>query len=311
MGKRIFVYITFIVALICSVNYMGRLLNPDFTDGALNAVEAFHELPENSMDVIVYGSSHAWKGVDTLEMYEKFGIRAYNYGCNWQHMNTTSLFISDSLRSQTPKIIMIETYKIAELLHDVDMNGEIYYTRNIPMFAEKGEYLKQCFGKEKERYLSYFVPLIMFHQNWSTVDAENFFSGTSPESYIKNRGYSADDTVVPTVLYDYSSFEQKKLGNKAKKVLDQIVDQCAENNIKIIFFTVPYKGEYHYAEAVESYAKENDCVYIDFFQNMDEVGIDADSDFRDKTHLNDSGAKKVACYLGNYLIEHFDISEIQ
>lgn len=311
MIKRIFAYITLVIALILLVSYMGSLLNPDFTDGALNAVDAFHELPEDSMDVIVYGSSHAWKGVDTLEMYEEFGIRAYNYGCNWQHMNTTSLFISDSLRSQTPEIIMIETYKIAKLLYDVDMNGEIYYTRNIPMFTEKREYLKQCFGKEKERYLSYFIPLIMFHQNWSSVDAENFNSGTSVDSYIKNRGYSADDTVVPTEIYDYSSFKQKEIGNKAKKVLDQIVDQCAENNIKIIFFTVPYKGEYHYGEAVESYAKENDCVYIDLFQKIEEVGIDADSDFRDKTHLNNSGAKKVAHYLGNYIIEHFDIGEIQ
>ena len=32
-------------------------------------------------------------------------------------------------------------------------------------------------------------------------------------------------------------------------------------------------------------------------------------DFRDKGHLNDSGSKKVANYLGKYIKEHYDIPD--
>lgn len=49
-------------------------------------------MPENTIEVIGYGSSRMWRGLAPIEMYEAYGIGAYNYGCNWQHINTTELF---------------------------------------------------------------------------------------------------------------------------------------------------------------------------------------------------------------------------
>ena len=83
-----------------------------------------------------------------MEMYRKYGIGAYNYGCNWQYLNTTLLFLLDSLRTQTPKVVCIDTYCVGVIELDTDMDGQIYYTRAIKDFEGKREYLKQCFGTD-------------------------------------------------------------------------------------------------------------------------------------------------------------------
>ena len=75
---------------------MGALLDPPNTILGFEVIEAFHSLEDNSLDVIVYGSSHAWRGCDTRVMKDKYSIAAYNYGCNWQKMNTIELFLKDS-----------------------------------------------------------------------------------------------------------------------------------------------------------------------------------------------------------------------
>ena len=105
--KKIFGTICCLLLVLLGILGLGHLVRPTDTDDEIKAIKTFHSMPENSIEVIAYGSSHAWKGLETMEMYREYGIGAYNYGCNWQHINTTSLFIHDSLRTQSPKVLLI------------------------------------------------------------------------------------------------------------------------------------------------------------------------------------------------------------
>ena len=214
-----------------SVFYAGRLLQPNFTVDAFHAIESFHSMPENSFDVIACGSSHVYKGLNVNEMTERYGFSAYNYGCNWQFLNTTTLFFEDALRTQSPKVILIETFNVDKVHEDTDLNGEIYYTKGISDFKGKREYLAQCFGKNKDRYLSYYIPLLAFHENWTNVNYYSFDSGTSVEEYQAAHGFSGSDHIVPTVISNPATFEQKELPDSSVRLLDKIVNIC----MKIIF----------------------------------------------------------------------------
>ncbi|MDD6072598.1 MAG: hypothetical protein PUC12_17575 [Clostridiales bacterium] len=309
--KRLAGCIIVICLLIGSIHYTGCLLRPTDTDVALNAINTFHNMPENSFEVIAYGSSHVWRGLNVMEMYEKYGISAYNYGCNWQHMNTTRLFFEDSLRTQSPKVIIIETYLVNKLLEDKNMNGEIYYTRGISQFEAKSEYLKQCFGDDKERYLSYYMPLCAFHDNWTALCEQSFSDGYKRAEFNDTRGYLYTEGGSPIEIGDWQAFKQKELSEKALDILDSIVQECNERGIRIIFYTAPYQGEYNYSDAMEQYAEKNGCEYFNLFEKMDEVGIDCNTDFCDKGHLNNNGAVKVADYLGAYIVQNYDVTDIR
>ena len=304
--KNIIGCIVTLVLTISLVQFTGHILDPDESEEGFDAIEAFDLLEDNSLDVIVYGSSHAWKGCDTRVMCDKYGLKAYNYGCNWQAINTILLFLKDSLRTQSPKVICVETGLIYHVEQDVDLDGEIYYTKKMPNFDGKREYLKQCFGDDVGRYISYYVPLAMFHENWSKVNFENFwFPG--PKRYVESRGYNICTGVNPFEIPDYTTMPQKDIPKDSKSVLEEIVKVCKENNINLILYTCPYAGDYPYSDALDEFAKENGCTYLNLFKYVDDMGLDAQIDMQDNMHLNETGSGKVAAFLAEYIIDNYQV----
>ena len=49
--------------------------------------------------------------------------------------------------------------------------------------------------------------------------------------------------------------------------------------------------------------------YLSLHDKMQEVGLDNRNDFYDWNHVNLSGADKVTSYLGQYLVENYDLPD--
>lgn len=307
-----------IIVLICffmlfiSINYLGKLLRPTNTDGSVQAIKFFHELPDNSIEVIGYGSSHMWRDINPMVMYKNYGIGAYNYGANWQHFNTTLLFLEESLLTQSPKVVLIETFRVNDILKNENINGEIYYTREITDFEGKRKYLKQVFGNDLEKYFSYYFPLYIFHDNWINVDKINFNSINYAYKLKNYMGYAYSTDVKKVNIGKYYNFSQLELSDESVEILDRIMELSRQYDFDVIFFVSPYAGSsYNYGKAMEKYAKENGAVFIDFFKKIKEVGIDAETDFYDNGHLNMDGANKISDYLGRYISENYNVTDMR
>ncbi len=208
--KKIVSSAVFIVLLLGCIMEAGVVFRPFNIDISLQQIKTFHSLEKDSIDVIAYGSSRCWRGFNTVEFRDRFGVSAYNYGNNWQGINTTLLFLKDSLNTQSPKVAFVETGMIAFPVRDVDLTGEIYYTKEIPWSESKMEYLKQCFGNEPERYLSYFVPFVAFHSNWESLASIELVENTKDlKSFTNSLGYVAINEVTPlTMTYNKDHEEE-------------------------------------------------------------------------------------------------------
>ena len=283
---------------------VGVLLDPEWSGDGFDVVNAFHSLEDNSLDVIVYGSSHAWKGCDTRVMREKYNLAAYNYGCNWQAINTSLLFLEDSLRTQSPKVVCVETYHVNFVIQDVQLDGQIYYTKAISDFPGKREFLKKVFGKHVGRYVTYVFPLMMFHENWKNMYSENW-RNPGYERFVTSTGFCESGFGQPYKKESFKTFGKAPINEEAIEILNRIVKVCAEKDIKLIFFTCPFIGENYYSCALEEYAKKNGCMYVDLFQHMDEMQFDPETDMNDGAHLCNSGAAKVADYLGGFILQNY------
>ncbi|SFC26535.1 hypothetical protein [Butyrivibrio sp. YAB3001] len=311
--KRLVCVLAVIAIIVVGIYKMGWLVRPVKTDICINAINTFHEIPDNSIEVMGYGSSHMWRGMNPMELYSKYGIGAYNYGCNWQKLNTTLLFFKDSLKTQKPKVALIETFMVGECLEDINVNGEIYYTSAIDNDDNKEIYLKQCLGDDKERYLSYYIPFVAFHDNWNDLQKSSFnpMNNYDGKDFRKTMGFVSSDTAKKAKIPDYTTFEQEELSETSVAILDDIMMTCRANDIKVVFYTAPYQGEYKYANAMKDYAEQNGCAYFNLFEYVDEIGIDGKTDFSDKGHLNTSGSNKVADFLGKYLKETFELTDFR
>lgn len=298
-----------ILMIIAFIMYAGYVVRPLDTDGAVAAINAFHDVPDNSLEVIGFGSSHMWRGLDPRVMYDEYGISAYNYGCNWQKVNTTSLFIQDAFQTQKPKVILIETFYISAILLNEDLNGEIYYTRAIEEFPGKLRFLKQCFGNEWEKYLSYYVPLCAFHDNWSNISKESFLFDRRDSKFHETKGFVESEKTESISIPDYKKMPQEAFWDPVRREIEYIIQLCKENNVEIVFYVHPYNGEYNYFDAMESLASEHGYPFLNLFELCDEVGLNGATDFSDGGHLNTSGSQKVARFLSEYLKANYDLSD--
>lgn len=308
--KKIVSVLILVMLVVIGAKLLGYMVRPVDTDICISAIDKFHEMPENTFEVIGYGSSHMWRGVNPKDLYLEEGIGAYNYGCNWQNINTTLLFLKDSLKTQKPKVAIIETYLVGEYKENQNIDGEIYYTTAIEDSKDKKDYLKMCFGDDKERYLSYFMPLCAFHDNWTEINNVSFVPKTGWKYGFENTmGYVQLDNVMPITIKNKTEMEQLELDDTSIAVLDEIVNTCKENDIQLVFLTIPSQEEYNYSDAMKEYAYKNNIPLLDMYENTDIVGFDGEADYSDEGHLNYSGAKKLSSYLGKYLKENYDLTD--
>lgn len=302
-----------LVLVTLGIARLNVLLRPVDTDSSVTAIETFHTLPENSVEVMGFGSSHMWLGLDTMTMYDAYGIGAYNYGCNWQELNTTLLFLKDALRTQHPKVVLIDTFNVNTWKQDMNMDGEIYYTTAIPWMKDKLTYLRQSFGPyHKEWYLSYFMPLAAFHENWVNLSEASFRSpAQSGEDYRKTMGYFVSGAVTPVEIPDQTLLPQQPLQDEAAMLLAEIVELCQENGIQPVLCTIPWQGTNVYADYLRSFAEAYGCSYVNLYDHIEEMGLDEASDFSDTGHLNASGATKIARYMGAYLKANYSLTDFR
>ena len=302
------IFAAILIGMMAGTSYA---LRPFGVDGPMNAVDAFHSLDRDTAEVIIYGSSRAWRGLDPLPMYEEYGIAAYNYGCNWQKINTSALYVSDSLRTQSPKVAVVEVKNVGKLLWDKDLNGEIYYSKRAALSKDKLYYLWQCFREKTERYISYVLPVLACHENWQEVLKGAEHEGHSREEILSTLGFIPSQYTYETTIEDYLTFEQRELNPSSIAVLDDIVEACHARGTEVVFYIAPSKTKFAYRVAMQRYCESRRCHWLDGYEKQDEIGIDEKTDFSDKYHLNTSGAGKMASYLGSYLKKRFRLTDIR
>lgn len=297
--------------ILLAVHFLGELVRPGDMDLAVDSAAAFHDMPDGSIDVLCMGSSHMWRGYDPITAYREYGIASYNFGCYYQKINTTLLFLQDAFRTQSPKLVVIDTFYCNRLKSDDTFDGELYSTKKISFSADKLRYLHDCFGNDFEKYLNYFVPLTAFHGNWTSLFAKPNGSDASDIELRDTFGFASSERTTPSHLPADTVAEQLSLGAEAEEILRRIITLCRANGAEPVFITIPYEEAFAYSDAMRAFSELNDCAYLDLFEHIEEIGLDTETDFSDTSHLNSSGAEKIASFLGKYLSEHFTLPDIR
>ena len=95
-------------------------------------------------------------------------------------------------------------------------------------------------------------------------------------------------------------------------MLEGMVDAARAEGVPLVFFAAPYylsEEEQMKFNAVEEFARENDVPFLNFNHMYDEVGLDFAVDFRDVSHVNNSGAGKVTRYMAEFLEESYGLPD--
>lgn len=306
-------YVKFIIffILICGFLYsLNSIFRFKYEDGIYD-MDIFYELPENSVDVLVLGSSHAFMDINPAVFWNEYGFSTYVLGGSVQPMWNTYYYLKEALKTQSPKVIILEGFRTAEQGDFLGDSNAIKNTYGLKLSKNKIEALQLSVPHDRlwEVGLSY----IQYHNRYEDLEASDFLPYLGNENYYKYwKGYMNGFVTVAFDVPDVSKvLDSMPLTPKTEKYYRKIIELAQENQIPIIVAISPYyaitpEDQARFNQAGEI-AAEYGVPFINFNNMYQELNLDFSRDCADVSHLNHYGGEKITSYLGKYIKENYDV----
>lgn len=291
-------------------------LNKVFNNKNKNNGYEFRSLPNNSIDVLVLGSSDAQYSFVPSFFYEDTGLCAYVRGTACQPLEVSYEMLKDSLKTQKPKIVILEVFTALPLRYTCE--GDSCY-----VIAEY-----QMTGKEKYNTINYLPEekakeyrndFINYHNDWRTMED---YEDLLPSNVFKEREindnffgyiYQFRSEELPEnhwLPLRYSEDIEVELDELDLESLNNIYNLCKENNIKLLLYKTPVDGitqeDQSTMHKVWEWAEEKDVNYIDFVSLASELKFYLQI-HSDAFHCYINGASMITGYIADYVNQNYEI----
>ena len=271
----------------------------------------FYREEGNDADVYIVGSSHAHCTIDHGVLWEEYGIAGFTLSAGSQKLDASYHFVQEILRLKHPKVIIVEVLNAAG--DGLDNKDEDVYRNSLGMKWSGNLWKYVCHlaeNMEKDRVWrnGIFAKIPIIHSRYAELTEEDF-----RESMPYMRGYRGSFMIE---RFDRPPAENNReamaLHPDKIEMLEGMVDAARAEGVPLVFFAAPYylsEEEQMKFNAVEEFARENDVPFLNFNHMYDEVGLDFAVDFRDVSHVNNSGAGKVTRYMAEFLEESYGLPD--
>lgn len=302
---------------------VNRILTPksyyDDMWPTTSTYQGFYQMERDSVDVLFLGSSCAAAGLNPQELYDSYGIRSYNLGCEGQSLLTSYYWLEEALRFQSPKAVVLEVFFVFLYNRDEPLNTAESCTRKAFDYMRwspvKWEAVHDiCSYDGKQTLSSYYFPNIRYHTRWKELEENDFISGEMAKHY-ELKGYAplaqrrGNDDYAP--LSPADSGDRADMTPLMREYLDRIVMLCQENGISLILTKMPDTdcnvSKYN---TMSDYALEQGISYWDFNEKdlYRESGFVYTEDMNDGWHVNLWGAEKISRCIAAKLHDEYGIT---
>lgn len=279
--------------------------------------QGFYQMEEGTIDVLFLGSSHAASAFDVQRLYNKYGITAYNLGCEEQNLLVSYYWLKEALRFQSPEAVILDLYTLFEFNADDPLNTSESHTRKAMDYMKWSSVKADAVGDiceidENQTRNSYYFPNIRFHTRWSDLSEGDFTDDLSSHFELKGfcpfTGSSQDMGYKP--FQEGETLETTETVEVMQEYLNRIIELCSAEGIGLILVKTPVAtydvGRYYTSREI---AKESQLAYYDFNNDRlyDQIGFEFATDMCDSEHLSISGAEKVTDFLGERLIAEYGL----
>ena len=278
-----------------------------------SSFEDFYNIPHNSVDVFIVGSSHAYSGYIPAVLWEEYGISAYNIYAWAMPMWTAYHYVKEGLKTQSPSVVCLDIstlwygagYK-TDQIDDIDFNNN----QNLSFGLNRYELMMaSMFNGSTHRTLGEINDVTRYHNRWRRL-----FSNSSSEetdiSFLRN--YGALFTTVDYELLNLTFYKDMLAPrDDVLKYLNKLYDLSIKEDFNLVFLLTPCdmtKNAVYVANYVKEYCRLNNIVFLDFM-DQSQYDFDLQFDMADVDHLNYHGAFKATRYLGEFLTDKFSFPD--
>lgn len=288
-----------------------EVLAKKYFDDGTDIMNGFYCEKTNDIDVLVMGSSHAIAGINPLILYQEDGIAAYDLGASWQPLQITSFWLKEALKTQSPKLIVLECSKIYNPVSEIQMNEMLLNIPVVHFSRDKIQFIYEAAGGLNKDFLTYLFPIFEFKGRWKELSRADF-TYAFVEKRDDSKGYYFTEEIsdISVDLSGYDIDGEQDIPESNKVYLDEIVKICGDNDIELLLVVTPQRDwTSAQTSAMQKYAEKNRIFYMDYMALRDEIQIDEEEDFMDEWHLNDFGSEKLSKHLSKFIKSQYDLPD--
>ena len=202
----------------------------------------FYAVPQDTIDVVFLGTSHAYHSFNPEVIDEIIPIRSHSLGIPGDSIQTTYHEIQSILRRQQPKLILIDGFSLF-MSHWLD--GP-YVFRFLNSSFDPATMLSAVDILFKNDYLWWnYFPMSRNHTDWQNPEKllKNPFSNTPPEYAENPKGHAPLTTIITDA--DYASIPMEEflpLPDHYLEYLQKVIDTSRAENFDLVFADTLWRG---------------------------------------------------------------------
>lgn len=310
MIKNTIKIICFTAVFITLLWFSSRVLRFK-NDNGIYQGDSFYEQKTNTIDVVFLGSSHVHYNINPAILYNEYGIAAYNFTSGSQPIWSTYHYLIEVLKTQKPKLIVLESYIAAACRTNVADYQIVAALYALKWSENRIESAKVTAG---DRFYEFINPMYRYHNRYKDLKDEDFISYAGNYNHYKYfKGYSFHNKTFPIKEPDIKNIKDSlPLLEPQEAYYRKILHLAKTNNIPIAVIASPFPmtdEEAGHFNRVGEIAEEYNIPFMNFNLHYDDYNLDFWEDYNDAGHLNYKGVGKYTSYLGKYLKYNFDLPD--
>ena len=290
-----------------------------------NTVSSFYREPDNSLDVVIIGSSAANKDLQPAVIWQQCGVTSYNFSIGACSANIYKSILKEAVSKQSNAIFVVD---IDGFVVDDQFQKEKdpirLWADSIPRNDNHKEVVNKFFADNKaERY----YPFIRYHRNMTSLTAYIPITiRLLKKDILQTKDALGGATVNDKKSADVKQFSSENFGvsemtTYSMQIFNDFISFCIDKSLKnVIFVSFPksynddstLKRNIEYSErtnyirnAVEKYG----YIVLDYNSLGNPAQLNYKTDFADTLHLTTEGAVKFSKYFGQYISENYIFSK--
>ena len=225
--------------------FVQRLLMPKYQVGVVEGsfTEEYYK-EKVPHDILIFGDCDAYENFSPIKMYEDYGISAYIRGSGEQYMWQSYYLLRDSLRIETPKIVVLSIHNMQNEYPKRKDNYNRLTLDGMKWSKDKIDAINVSMTEE-ETFASYVFPILRYHDRWSQLTKTDFQHVFSKDIISHNGYYMRCDIRGMDTIWRTPGRISYEFDETSMYYLDQIRQLCAEKGIELILVRAPIEHGWH------------------------------------------------------------------
>ncbi len=280
-------------------------------DDGTKIIQNFYDLPSDTVDVLILGTSHAGMNISSKTLWNEYGIAAYRLWGSIQPIWNSYYYLEEALKYQTPKVVLLDIYSLSMVQDYPSYAVQVKNTVGLNYSPLRLEAVKA--SSPEDSWSDLFLGFPTYHSRYSELmkDDFSFFPWhTHQELQVLSSENNTD--VYPFSISQYDADTVSiPLGEKEEKYYRMILQTCVDHNLPIELVSSPYEltltDRQRYIRAAEI-ATEYGFTLTDYSECYQKYGIDTTTDYLDKEHFNRDGIPKYTRAIAD-LLQKYDLPD--